>query len=65
MVVGQEYGVQMGHIGTQHLLAEVRTGVNKDCLSFMLHEHAGPEPFVTRVGAAAYFASAAYHRYSL
>ena len=65
MVVGQEYGIKMCYSGTKHLLAEVRTGIDKYGQTFMLYEHAGPEPLVTRVAAAAHIATAAYHRHSL
>ena len=65
VVVGQQDGVEVADTCAEHLRPEIRTGIDEYGHPIMLHQHAGTQSLVHRVSACAYFAPAAYHRYSL
>ena len=49
MLMGDEHGVQLGDVLTQHLLAEVRTSINDDRPLLGLNQDGGAEALVAWV----------------
>ena len=65
VLVGQQHKIEVLHLFTQHLLPEVRAGVNDKPFARKIHQHGGAQPFVTRVCGFTDVAVAGDYRYAL
>jgi hypothetical protein len=63
--MGKDDSVDPLHLLTQHLLPEVRTGVDNKILIVDLNKNGGAQSLVTEVDGPAYFAHAANHWHTL
>lgn len=65
MVVGQEDGIEVADVFAEHLLPEIRPGIDQECLSFILDQGRAPQPLVSRIFRRTHFALASDHRNAL
>ena len=65
MVVGQEDSIKMRDLFTEHLLPEIRAGVDQEGLAQIADERRAAEAVVARVVGGAHFAVATDHRDAL
>ena len=65
VAVGQQDGIQVAHILAQHLLTEIRSGIDQDGQALVFYQGAGTQAFVAAVSGAANLTLAANHRDTL
>ena len=65
VLVGQHDGLQSDDALPEHLLPEVRPGVNDHVAALVRQQQRGAQPLVTGVGGGAHFAVAADSGYAL
>jgi hypothetical protein len=63
--VGEQNGIEVAYLCAQHLLAQIRTGIDENICVAVLKQGRGAQPFVPRINGSANLAFASDDGYAL